>query len=200
MKSSLFSSILCASLLVFAVGCGKENKSGGGGSSYSNLSNSGLTQTSQQVLQKNLDWFNSTVEGYSGTNNVVYVTKTSKVYPNGPTCEQKKFLGIPYQYCTYSSNPTSSQTVYQGFLTLVSNGGAISSKGNTELNNVFNGSQGTLISAIDVSATASQLDFVNSTGNIVSFIIDRGLHSTANPVVKIVTDSSSKTVNETRVQ
>lgn len=192
MKTSLFSSILCASLLVFAVGCGKENKSGGSRSgAYNNLYNQGLSQTNQQVLQKNVNWFNARTEGLA-LQGLVNITRTPYTFNTAPNCEEKKFLGIPYQYCSYNSSGTPGTAVVQNNVQLFQDNRAINAKGNTELNAIFSGASGTLVSAIDLSSTASKLDFLRADGTIVSFVIDRSYHSLLNPVKKTETSQAQK--------
>lgn len=181
MKSSLFKSMLCASILVFAVGCGKENKSGGG-NRYSNLYNAGLTQTSQQVLQRAANWYNSTAEGVPQWGELTII-KTQRVYNTQPTCETKKFLGIPYQYCKLNGTPTTTELSRVDTM-IVQDGKKISQKGNIELNNIFNGTNGTLVSAIDVPG-GFKLDFLRNDGKMVSYVINTGFHSSLNPVAKV---------------
>lgn len=191
---SLFSSLLCASLLIFTVGCGKENKSGGGVAvnPYQNLYNSGLSSNSQAVLQKVTNWYNGATEGQAMLG-VVNITKTKYDYNTAPNCEQKTFLGIPYTYCTYS-NTSSSGTVVstQSGVNLVQDGNLISAKGNAELNGIFSGASGTLIDAIDLSSSVSNLVFLRNDGVIVSYLIDRNYHSLLNPVKKTETSQASK--------
>lgn len=189
---SLLNAVVCASLLAFAVGCGKENSSGNK-NAFANLYNQGLSMTSQQSLQKIQNWYKGNIEG-QGLIGVVNITKTKYDYNTAPNCEQKKFLGIPYQLCTYSSSSSSGTIVSQqsNVDLRINNNVAISSKGNQELNAIFSGASGTLLNAVDVSPSASQLDFLRSDGVIVTYIIDRNYHSALNPVKKSESSQSSK--------
>lgn len=182
--------LLCALVLTFAVGCGKENKSGSNKYNYPNLFNSGLTIGNQQVLDKNLNWYRGNVEGIP-TAGVITVVKTQYSYNTAPTCETKKFLGIPFQYCTYDSDRDSSELSRQN-VSIVPSNAAINTKGNAELNAIFSGASGTLMSAVDQTHTRSKLDFIRNDGIIVSYIIDRSVHSSLNPIIKIETSQSSK--------
>lgn len=187
---SLLTSFLCASFLVLAVGCGKDNKSGGN-NSYTNLYNTGLGNDSRIVLDKLTAWYQGVNEGISvtGLRNVV---KKELIYNTQPTCEQKKFLGIPYTVCQYSGSPTQERELSSQPINLVQDGRKISEKGNTELNEVFNGSQGTLLSAVDVSSLRSELTFLRSDGVTVTYVIDRGYHSLVNPIKKSETSQTSR--------
>ncbi len=182
MKTTFFNSLLCASLLVFAVGCGKE-KSKSKGQQYTNLYNQGLTANNQAVVQKLTNWFNSSQEG-AGFLGAMTIKKTQYVYNNAQNCVEKKFLGIPYQYCSYSNSAPQGTEVSSSTATLYQDGIIINARGNAELNNLFNGSHGTLIGASDISQTASQLDFLSADGKVVSFVIDTNYHSGLNPVKK----------------
>lgn len=192
MKSSFFNSIILASILVFSVGCGKSSKSSGSNTgAYTNLYNPGLTQTSQQVLEKNTAWFNAAAEGQmiTGTRTVI---KTQYSANTTPTCTNRTFLGIPYTSCTYSSGSSSGTELSRSTQYLFQDGRAISAKGNAELNAIFSGTHGTLINAIDTGAYSSQMDFLRGDGTIVSFIIDRNYHSLLNPVRKSEISQSTK--------
>jgi len=184
------SGLLCALVLAFAVGCGKDNKSGSKGYQYPNLFNSGLTLGNQQVLEKNLNWYKGNVEG-TPTMGQVRVTKTKYTNDSTPDCEQKKFLGLPFQYCKYS-NSTESEKIFDEFVNFVPSTATINTKNNVELNAIFSGVSGTLMNATDVSFTASQLEFLRGDGVIVTYIIDRSKHSTLNPIRKIETSRFSR--------
>ena len=192
---SLFSSLLCASLLVFTVGCGKDNKSGSGGGvnppTYQNLYNEGLSSNQVQVLQKNTQWFQGTSEGllFSGSRRVV---KKSYTYNTTPTCTQESFWIINYTKCTYNGSPTSNETILDGYLNFTQNGTAITAQGNSELNAVFDGSSGTLMNAVDLDSNKSVLTFLRQDGVEVSYLIDRAVHSSANPMRKTETSTSMK--------
>lgn len=191
MKANLFNSILCASVLVFAVGCGK-NKSGGS-SSYG-INYNQLGAVSQQAAQNLNNWYNGSVEGtYPTTAGMVNVTKTVSVYNTQPSCENKKFLGIPYQLCSFSGSATS-QTPTQMTIAIVPEQKAIKDKGNAELNEAFNTNGKTLLDAQAIDQYRTQITYLNnSTGEIVVYGINRGINSKLNPEFKRVTTSSQRT-------
>ena len=187
---SLLTSFLCASFLVLAVGCGKDNKSGGN-NSYTSLYNTGLSNDSRMVLDRLTAWHQGVNEGTAAMGDRL-VVKKEYVFNIQPqqVCEQKKILGIPYTLCKYSSSPAEEREISNGRVALLQDGRKIADKGNTELNNIFNGSQGTLVSAMDVSAMSSELTFVRTDGTSVTYVIHRGYHSLVNPVKKSETSSS----------
>lgn len=188
MKTSLFSSILCASLMVFAVGCGKENKSGSSHKNryFGNLSQSGLNVSSQQTVQKLTNWYNNRIEGTAFQG--VLVKKQKYEITNTasqPNCEEKEFLGIPFTYCTYSSGSSGGGTLVSEVQINLNDhyNKIINQKPNAELQALFNGSNGTLLGA-SLSGTVYRLDFLKN--NIVtSYIVDTRYHSALNPVSKI---------------
>lgn len=190
MKTSLFNSLLVASLLVFAVGCGKESKKSSG-VAYPSLYNQGLSVTNQQAVANVTAWYNGVQEG-TGLLGAVTIKKTQYVINNAQNCVEKKFLGIPYQYCTYSNTQPTGTELSSTVANLYQDGIAINARGNTELNGVFNGSNGTLINAVE-SGSIAQLDFLRTDGTMVSFIIDRNYHSGLNPVKKSVMSQGVKT-------
>ncbi len=191
MKTSLFNSILCASLLVFAVGCGKESK-GGGSSNGINYNNLGAI--SQQAAQSLNSWYNGSVEGtYPTTAGMVNVTKTVSIYNTQPTCENKKFLGIPYQSCSFSGSPTS-EVPTTSTVAIVPENKAIKDKGNAELAEAFSTSGRTLLDARAIDQYRTQLTYLNnSTGEVIVYGINRGINSKLNPEFKRVTTSSQRT-------
>jgi hypothetical protein len=191
MKTTLFNSILCASLLVFAVGCGK-NKSGGKSSSAINYS--GLNQSSQQLITNLNSWYNGRTEG-SRALGLMNVEKKQTTANNNQNCSSIDLGLFDLPYCTYSysSNSSSGTTVSNVQLTLVNTDNAvISSRNNTELNSIFNGSAGQILQATSVGTQAVRVD-VLSNNVITSYIIDMSYHSMLNPVVKTVGSQSPVT-------
>lgn len=179
--------LICASLLVFAIGCGSEKKGGGGGGTPApvqpSLVNSGLSANSQQVLTNVTNWYNGATEGYAPAS-IVKVVKTEYTMNTAPNCTQKKFLGIPFNYCTYSgSSQQTNQTVTPNVYIASTQGQAINAKGNAELNAIFSGGAGTLMDAQE-SGNIAYLQFLRGDGVVVTYQIDRSVHSAANPVLK----------------
>lgn len=187
---SLINGLLCMSLMAFAVGCGKENKSGGGGSGSRYLDQNqynSLPQTSKVAWNNLTAWYNNKVEGTSTQGTLIQkqkyeVTSTS----NQPNCEEKEFLGIPFTYCTSSSGPSNAGTLISD--TQVNLGSYynqhINQKPNPELKAIFDGSAGQLLGASQ-SGKVYRVDFLSG-NSIVSYTIDANHHSLLNPVKKMV--------------
>lgn len=197
MKTSLFNSLLVASLLVFAVGCGKDSKKSNG-VAYPSLYNQGLSTNNQQVVANITNWFNGAQEG-PALLGAITIKKIQLPSNSGQNCTQKSFLGIPYQFCSYTTNTSQGTELSSTVANLFQDGIAINAKGNTELNSVFNGSNGTLINAVEQGLIA-QLDFLRPDGTIVSFVIDRNYHSGLNPVKKSTISQGVKTEIITNAQ
>lgn len=191
MKTSLFSSILCASLLVFAVGCGKESK-GGGGSSYVNpYVNAG--QINQSELDKVKAWYNGRSEGAYPSNFGVGLNaqKTVSTYNNQQDCEDKTFLGIPYQFCTFNGSPSTNVTTFT-YDIILNDGRAINSKGNTELNDALSSTGKTLLEVKYVDMNRTQISYLLGTGEIVTYGINRSINSQLNPEFKRVNSQAQR--------
>src|SRR5690606_27006366 len=104
--------LVCMSLLAFAVGCGKDNSSGGSNKNkyFGNLSQTGLNSSSQKALNNLSNWYNNKVEGTKLTGAVTKQKfQQSMAAPSQPNqnCEEKKFLGIPFYICTHTTSGTS---------------------------------------------------------------------------------------------
>jgi hypothetical protein len=183
--------VLFGLLILGAVGCGKDNSSGNSNNRYTSLYNNGLSIDNRQVIDKVRAWYDGVAEGQLVTG-LRTVVRTELIYNTAPNCVEKKFLGIPYTYCTYDGSPTSQNEISRNVINLVQDGRRLNEKGNAELASIFNGSQGTLVNAIDVSPTRSELTFLNSNGAVVTFTIDRNVHSLANPIKKSQTSQNSR--------
>ena len=187
MKPSLFNSILCASLLAFAVGCGK-NKSGG--SKNNTLPYYGSNLTSQQLQSNLTNWYNGKTEG----SRALGYMKIEKRQQNNQNCDSVNVFGLfDLPYCTFSYNSSSSSGTLVGTpetLTLVNNDNiAIKDRGNSELNSIFDGSAGTIQQITSVGNQAVRIDIVNN-NTMTSYVIDMSYHSKLNPVVKTVSSQS----------
>ncbi len=177
--------VLGLTLLTF-MGCGKDNNSGKKSApkySATNLYNSGISTSTKQVVDKVAAWFNGTQESQIGQ--VVNIRRVRRDYSSGQNCQQRSFIGINFQYCTSLGSNLQETTVSERTgVALTQNGTRISAKGNQDLNIIFSGQAGTLLSAVDVSSSASRLDFLTANGVVVSYFIDRNYHSALNPVQK----------------
>jgi hypothetical protein len=198
---SLIKGLVCMSLLAFAVGCGKDDSSGGGSSSRSYLDKNAynaLPQSSKTAWNNLAAWYNNKVEGTQTQGSLIRkqkyeITSTS----NQPNCVEKKFLGIPYTYCTSSSGPSNAGTLVSDVQIDLRSyyGQVINRKQNTELNNLFNGKAGKLLGASQ-SGKVYRVDFLVN-NSIVSYTIDANHHSLLNPVQKMV--QSQTEVKQTSV-
>lgn len=186
---SLFNGMLCASLLVLAVGCGKDGGGGGGGTSKQSTNyNQYVSQSSKQVFASLQTWFNSTTEGSRGSGPVTVQQKQVAQSNNNQTCDTIELgpISIPYCYSTSVSNSNGDTVLSTRNLTLSRNSTKISSKGNAELNAIFNGQAGSVVEAVQVGYNVVKV--VLNKNNVVStYIIDRNYHSLLNPVQKTTT-------------
>lgn len=190
MKPSFFQILLCASLAVFAVGCGKDNKSSGGGGVASNNLNfdpNHLNQSSQQVIQELNNWYNGNTEGPKGTG-IVDIQKIQSSQNSNQTCDSLdwKFISIPY--CYSSSSSSSNGTVISELkkVNLVRDNVKISSRNNAELNSVFNGSVGEIVQATKSGSNVIRISVLKN--NVVTtYTINKNYHSLLNPIEKTVT-------------
>lgn len=188
---TLLHGVLFGLLILGAVGCGKDNSSGNSNNRYTSLYNNGLSVDNRQVLDKLRAWYDGVSEGQLVTG-LRTVVRTQLVYNTAPNCVEKKFLGIPYTYCTYDGSPTSQSELSRSVVNLVQDGRRLNAKGNSDLAGIFNGSHGTLVNAVDVTSSRSELTFLKSDGVIVTFTVDRNVHSLANPIKKSETSQNSR--------
>ena len=179
---SLLSNLLCASLLFFAVGCGKD-KGGSGGSSSSNLLNPGLDITSQQLIKRATDWYNGTLEGAPRSVGSYNAEKAVYTYSTTQVCEDKTFWKIKYRECKYNGTPEIVRTPITVYIN--ADGKAIKDKGNAELNAIFSGSLGTIVEAKPVGS-GIQLKIVKNDGlgSVLYYGINPSKHSSLNPEFK----------------
>jgi stage V sporulation protein SpoVS len=184
---SLLNGILCASLLLVAVGCGKDSKSGG--SSHGLIGYNQYNQSSQQTIQSLNQWFQSNQEGRGlGTLKIDLKQRSQNSNQNCDTIDLKIF-SVPYCWSTSTSNSNSDTVISSRTITIVNDGRKISEKGNAELNAIFSGAAGQVVQAIQVSNTATRIDILNN-NQITSYIIDRTYHSLLNPVQKSTVSST----------
>ncbi len=171
---SLFNGFLCASLLVFAVGCGKENKSGkGGGVPLWNLYSNQATTSLQQ-------WYQG-VE-MSPITGVRQETRRVEIYnPNGG-CSTKTLLGFIDINVCLSSNAVASATNVTNQIVPIAPGQPRSSV--ARLAAVFNPGNGMAVSNVQqISGSVFQIDVYNqSTGHSLRYKVDTNLNAAFNPV------------------
>src|SRR3989344_2834074 len=90
MKASFFKIVLCASLAVFAVGCGKDNKSSGGGTGVATNPYTGTVPASSQQALKNFQaWYANKTEGQIPGLGQRTEIRTITTYSQTDGCEQK---------------------------------------------------------------------------------------------------------------
>lgn len=189
---SLFNGILCASLLVFAVGCGKNNKSGG--SNPAAWNNAYLQATGSQGLTALQNWYNGAQEGMRAQG-LVTIKKVQSTQ-NSQNCSSLdlKIIQIPYCTYSYSSSSNSGTVISQVQATLVQDGAAISAKNNPELQSIFNGSAGTVAQVLQTGSTVFRVDIIKD-NVITSYVIDTSYHSLLNPVLKYTGTTTSTVVS-----
>lgn len=187
---SLLNGLVCMSLLAFAGGCGKDNKSGGSNTNryFGNLSQMGLNSTSQKALNNLTAWYNNRIEGTKLTGAVTKQKYKQSMTPVQQNCEEKEFLGIDFYLCSHSTSGTGSGVpVGSSQILNLSTGNnlLVNQKSNPELQSIFNNSIGSIVSASQ-NGNVFRIDFLRKSDNkLVSYIIDKGYHSQLNPVVKI---------------
>lgn len=186
---SLLSTLLCASLMLFATSCGKSGGGSGSNSSqyFGNLSQTGLSTQNQQALNNLTKWYNGTAEGSKILGLVkkeVYEYSSTAAQSN---CTEKKFLGIPYTYCTSSNNSTGGGTLISSATISLQgtiNNQRINQKGNAELQAIFNNSIGQVVGASQ-SGSVYRLDYLTADQKIISLTVDTSYHSALNPVKRV---------------
>lgn len=171
---SLFNGLLCASLLVFAVGCGKDNKSGSKGgvplwNLYSSPVSTNLQQWYQQAEQTQI---------YGVKNEIRKVDIMAA--NNG--CSQKTYLGFINVTSCFSGNSVESSTQVTNQIVPIPAGQPRSSV--ARLAAVFSPAAGTVVSNMqNIGGQLYQIDVYNqSTGHSIRYKIDTSLNAAFNPV------------------
>lgn len=183
---SLMNGLLCASLFVL-MACGKSG--GGGGGSSSNAYQ--LPAPSANAVQAVKNWYNGTNEGYP-TLGIANVTKRTSTYNTQPSCEDKKFLGIPYQYCSYNGTPSVTNESLQVYI--VQSNQKIRNKGNAELNALISATNdltANIIEAVQVGQYQYQIKVLIN-GQVVTYGINLQRHSSLNPEFKSTSSQSQR--------
>lgn len=190
---SLLNGLLCASLLVFVTGCGKDNKTGGAGGSVGTQFGNAYNSTNpyyqdpsamtKQAFDNATAWLNTNVETstYLGPR----TENRDKIVYNAPSCNTKTYLGfIDIEMC--KSGQVSREFLASRTVNVVLSN---DKRANQKLAQAFAPAEGaTLISATQsVSPMGNggslyKLTYVKTNGHILQYMIDTGLNSAFNPV------------------
>jgi hypothetical protein len=201
----------CASfLVVLAVGCGKDNSTGGGSSNMNPYTNPNVTQTAKANFDQLKKWYSSSQEGQL-FNQPYFQKAVFSAVSQQQSCEEKELWGfLKYQYCSYANSgstqtPQSVSTTCLGMAnnylvtapgtlsnnqcTPTKNGVKYAKSSNTELKNVITLNNGSLAiydvqkqgSAYIVIAGPKTSNGFSSSPTMI-FVIDTAVHSVYNPV------------------
>lgn len=186
MKSSILRSLVCASILVFAIGCGKENKSGGGAPNYGGFNpiiNPG-TNVDQNALNALRSWYdgaesqnignrgdflksNSTPQG--GFNFTLCINGQGSGCVKPSHCYVRN--GNDYDIGTPAANNQCAITQT-----------AVTKTNNVELQKAVNGN-GLQLLEIRQNGTQFTLIYGQQYMPQVGYVIDTSLHSIFNPKI-----------------
>lgn len=173
---SLFNGLLCASLLVFAVGCGKDNKSGskGGGQPLWNLYSSPSSTNLQQ-------WYQSP-ESTQLPVRLMSESRRVLTYNANGGCSVKTVLGFIDINVCLSNNAIASDTTVSNNVTPIAQGQPRSSV--ARLAAVFNPAAGTVVENISNNGgSVYEIKVYNqTTGHSIFYKIDTALNAAFNPV------------------
>lgn len=190
---SLLSNLFCASLLVLAIGCGKDG-GGGSGGGQGNLYIDpmyGANPNTQQLIQGLNSWYNGNDEG-TRVRGEIKIQKVQMGLTANQKCKELDLMlfKIPYCYSTSSSNSGTGNIISTFTAYLQNDGAAISSRSNPELQALFNRSAGQIVQATDLSGngTIVRLEVLQN-NTITSYIIDTTYHSLLNPVQKVTNNT-----------
>jgi|GEM_PF-3000650 hypothetical protein len=205
MKSSFFRGLVCASILVFAIGCGKENKSGSGSPNYGGFNpiiNPG-TNVDQNALNNLRAWYQNAESQNIGNRGDFLKGSGAGSTPStgfsfswcfngqGSGCAQQQQAsncyvrngnGVDYDIGTPSTNINMPCTITQA---------AVSKGNNVELQKAVNGN-GLSLLEIRQNGTQFTLIYGQQYAPQVGYVIDTSLHSIFNPIV--VQTPSSMTI------
>lgn len=206
-------------LLITLAGCGKGSSKGGSSVNCAKnpyqqacLVNGGMngigTISGTQALANFKAWYASSNNGmYPGSANLYKEDRTTYTYNTGSNCSSQpvKIFGINlgnFQSCSYSSSPTSTNTVTNTVAVLV----GASKASNAILASIYAGTAGTLVSAVQTQGLPSyggalyiiRLQAVD--GSVKEYWIDTGINSAFQPVKTVdVTNSKEEVVTWIRL-
>lgn len=196
---SLFNGLVCMSLLAFAGGCGKDNSSGGSKKYKSGLTNNSkyLNTSSKQVIETLNRWY----KGRTDATNIQGVIKVDKVQlgsntnTQAPECDELDLglFSIPYCYYSGSVGQVAGTVLSTKSVAIYPNSEYIYKKGNSELNNIFNGSSGQVVQAVSQGNKVYRL-FLQKNNVVTTYTLDLNYHSSLNPVEKSVSNDPSKLI------
>ncbi len=173
MKLSLFSNVLLASMLVFAVGCGKDKKSSKGSDYvYNNPYVTGATNVGATALTNLQSYING---NETSTSLIGAVNVVKQRY----SCTTKEFLGInflPYEKCSY--NQVSSYLYATPNVARLMN--------NPDLQKVLNPTNGYAMGNVVQYGSVFKVEHVLNTGSAIETIqytIESNRHSVVNPTI-----------------
>lgn len=188
MKSSLFRVLITASILVFAVACGKDEKNKSGNSGYFNPYNSSNpyyqnpTQQSDSAINNLKAWYASTNEPITSLGQ--RTEKRDKLTYNPESCKTKTYLGfIDIDVCKQSS--TSSVHLPDRIVYILP---TTNKALNAKLTPVFIPVAGTTLAyATETNSPMGQgrlftITYIKTNGNIIQYKVDTALNSAFNPV------------------
>lgn len=189
MKSTHFKKLLCTALmLVFIVGCGKENSSGGGGTTTNPITVPDVPSTSSDQFNRLKSWYTSTAQ--DGLPNVAGPRTEKRAYLDYSLvtneCETKTWLGfIDINYCF--NNESVEPIIKQRTVHVVLGGNK--ALNNDNLRRVFSPPSGFTFdkvteanSPLSSSARLYTVDYIKPNKHVVRYKIDTGLNSAFNPV------------------
>ena len=199
MKTTLFRSVICLSLIAFAVGCGKDNKSSGSSNGYIPQPQNPYTQItpeSQSALTNFQNWYNSANEGSFPGLGQITETRTIRTFGQTDGCENKpiKVFGKEILSLNYCLN-TSSQINEQSNNRIINILASTVKSQNALLAEAYSGPGMTLINVLQGQSefgTYYQLEYSKANGHRKIYTIDTGIHSSVNPVQ--ITDSEARTL------
>lgn len=187
--TTIFKTIVLSSIMAFAVGCGKDNKSGNGYGWNMPVIN-GLGQNGTNALATFRQWYENGSEPGSGYGTYVLTkTNSSSNGSSSNNCRQEpiKIFGTTvgyYTVCSGAGNNAGSGTQVQCSVVIqanANNNGVSLKSANPILRKLYTGGAGTLVDGY-VSGNVIVLAFQEQNGAVSSYQIDRTYHSAFQPI------------------
>lgn len=196
MRTSLFHGLLCASLVLFAAACGKDNKSSGKSASNNLLTNPyiGTVPADSAAAYNNLmTWYKGTSEGSLPQMNLAHYGETRTISTLKQECSTTTIdLWITEKDLTFCKETSSQREVERN---LARTAAGTSKASNTKLAQALSGSGLTLVKVTQgqsYSGSLFTIEWAKSNGQRLVYTIDTGLNSAFNPYQII--DSEARTI------
>lgn len=185
--------VLCLALIAFALGCGKDNKSGGSNPQTNPFSGNLGNGTAEANFKS---WYLSNTESNHPGNGLKTETREIKTFRQTDGCESNpiNIFGIDLGSINYCFSGSSLSSIKTDIRT-VNVTPIFNKSSNSKLAGVYSGSGMALVKVTEGNSFYGKVFFIEyakTNGHRVLYKVNTGFHSAFNPIE--ISDSEEKTV------